>query len=332
MHAIVDNGLAQISALAALLQLKTADVSLNALSLVALASSTSPQTRTALTGTSALTDVLVLCPGIHLQKSAASLSGGEYPACAALTTGYVFRVENPATVYYLQRVGRPGHLTTLSVSGIGDRASDGTNFGVPRLAYSAAVFATLVVSALLFSLGDWWALTFVSMLVTSRLCHTLIIRRRSTYTWSGASEPGQQGDLLILLSQDRWVRMQGAVDDLKRVTSGQWLRDETFLENSISAFATVLVYLAVALAFNATSGGQILLFLLLISSSALLGLANATTKELQMHGNTLRVVGEPKKYRRRLDLARELIKETGRDDWAIRMAMIDKSDGGKAVM
>src|SRR3954463_11983732 len=73
--------------------------SLDAAGLVALADITTAQERTALTGTSSLLDLLVLVPGIHLQQNATELNRGEYPACAALTTGYVFRIENPATVY-----------------------------------------------------------------------------------------------------------------------------------------------------------------------------------------------------------------------------------------
>ena len=78
-------------------------VSLDAAGLVALADLTTIGIRMALTGTSALLDVFVLCPGIHRQQAAPELHGGEYPACGAMTTGYVFRVENPATVLYLQR-------------------------------------------------------------------------------------------------------------------------------------------------------------------------------------------------------------------------------------
>jgi len=73
-------------------------VSLDAAGLVALADLSTVARRTALTGTSSLLDAFVLCPGLHRQQEAPELNGGEYPACAAMTTGYVFRVENPATV------------------------------------------------------------------------------------------------------------------------------------------------------------------------------------------------------------------------------------------
>ncbi|KAF9525596.1 hypothetical protein CPB83DRAFT_859270 [Crepidotus variabilis] len=47
--------------------------------------------------------------------------------------------------------------------------------------------------------------------------------------WKRAREPGVKSDLLVLLSQDQWVRMKGIVDDLKAATSGQWLHDQTAL-------------------------------------------------------------------------------------------------------
>lgn len=93
-----------------------AGLSLDAAGLVALADLTTVARRTALTGSSSFFDPLVLCPGLHKQEDASSLNQGEYPACAALTSGYVFRVENAATVLYLQQIGKTGHLTTLSVS------------------------------------------------------------------------------------------------------------------------------------------------------------------------------------------------------------------------
>jgi hypothetical protein len=83
--------------------------------LVALADVDTVATRTACTGSASFLDAFVIVPGLHRQQHAMDLSKGEYPACAAMTTGYVFRVENQATVLYLQKVGRTGHLTTLEV-------------------------------------------------------------------------------------------------------------------------------------------------------------------------------------------------------------------------
>ena len=70
--------------------------------------------------------------------------------------------------------------------------------------------------------------------------------RRLLKGWHGQSEPGVQGDLLVLLSQDRWVRIQGPGDDLKAVTSGAWMRDASTIEGWMEAWAKVCVYASVA--------------------------------------------------------------------------------------
>ena len=116
--------------------------------------------------------------------------------------------------------------------------------------------------------------------------------------------------------------MQGMVDDLKAVTSGQWLREMNFVESSIAAFATVLVYLDAALASNVDQAGKVILLVLLIASAGILAVANETTQMLQMHGRVIKVDGARKKYKRRLDMVEELVKESRRDDWAKRMGMI----------
>lgn len=306
-------------------------------------------TRTALTGTSSLLDALVLCPGLHKQQSAPQLNCAEFPACAAMTTGYVFRVENPATVLYMQKVAQTGHLTTLSVSGASidtqarlamlafsfgrDRASS-----ISTLTYLLCVALTAAVILLLAQLRDWWALVVLSILILARLLNVIVIQRRAGVGWKGVSEPGVQGDLLILLSYDRWIRLQGAVDDLKAVTSGSWLREAKFWESSLVAFATFLVYLDAALAANARQEGKMLLLILFFASAGLLGVANEYTEVLQMHGKFVAVKRRAVPYKRRLDLAQELIKETGRDDWALQLGMIrptseeGKKRAGKVTM
>ena len=65
-----------------------------------------------------------------------------------------------------------------------------------------------------------------------------------------------------------------------------------------------------------------------MTSAALLGACNIATKELRMFERSGKVVGEPKKYARRLLLANELVEETGRTDWAVGLGMI-KPPGGE---
>lgn len=290
--------------------------------------------RTALTGGSTFFDTFVLAPGLHCQQKATDVNGGEYPATAAMTTGYVFRVENPATVHFLKKVGRTGQLTTISVTKCKEVTSrmkwlrplfaveTATPVGI--VTYALAVGSTLTVLFLLVYTGDWWGLLVMGLLMLSRLINILLIRTRSRVEWRGASEDGD-GDLLVLLSQDRWIRITGSVNDLKAVTSGQWLREMTWIESTLSGFATLLVYMNAALASNATQMGKVLLVLLLFSTAGLLAVANNATANFQMHGHVVAVKGPRQKFRRRLDLAEALIKESGRADWALRLGMINTS-------
>ncbi|KAJ5461606.1 uncharacterized protein N7458_003158 [Penicillium daleae] len=311
----------------------TPKISLDTAGIVAIADLETIQQRTALTGTSVLLDTLVICPGIHTQQKAVGLNHGEYPSTAALTSGYIFRIENPAMVYYLQRIGRTGQLTPVSVTRLhanahwynklpGTFASLRTTSLLSSLAYLMAVSWAMVVIILLGLSHDWWGLSVVFVLMFARLCNIIIIRRRAQIGWTGANEPGEKGDLLVLLSQDRWVRIRGTVDDLKAVTSGQWLRDSTFCESCVTAFATLMVYLDAALASNATQFGKILLLALLMGSVGLLAIANIYATEAELHGHRIKVHGPRREYARRLHLVNELIEETGRDDWATKMGII----------
>ncbi|KAK5682358.1 hypothetical protein LTS10_005485 [Elasticomyces elasticus] len=282
--------------------------------------------RTALTGGISFADVLVLCPGLHKQQYAPTLSKGEYPACAAMTTGYVFRVENEATVLYLQRVSKTGHLTTLSVTSEPDTAGERS--------YNMAAGLTVAVIAYLCLRGDIWAVLVLVILVLVRISNYAVLGERLSGGWHGQREPGVRGDLLVLISQDRWARLRGAVDDLKAVTSGQWLQDPTETDILLTTLSTLSVYLAAILLVNATNTGKTTVLLLMILNATLVTIANARPKDLHMNGKLLKSVGEPKAYGRRLDLAHELIKETGRKDWALRTGMVQPEEGeeGPVVM
>lgn len=251
-----------------------------------------------------------------------------------MTSGYVFRVENQATVMFLQKVGRTGCLTTLSVSALPEEEKSWLKRFLIRIydfraatmmvttVYLTAVLLTIMMLVYVLYAQDWWAFAVISLLMLSRTLNIYVIRCRSKPGWWGQREPGAKGDLLILLSQDRWIRMQGDVDDLKAVTSGQWLQDPTFFQSSLVAFATLIVYLNAALAGNAQSGSKLCLLVLLFASAGLLGFVNEKTDVLQMHSRILQVSKPPKAYPRRLALAEELILETKRKDWAIRLGMV----------
>ena len=231
------------------------------------------------------------------------------------------RVENQATVSFLQGIGKTAHLTTLEVSPSNESTSPPSDALSSVLYLSGPALTTAVISMLL-AIQDWWALAALFTLMFARLLNVIVIKRRSHMGWKGQPEPGVKGDLLVLLSQDRWIRMRGFVDDLKAVTSGSWLGDMSKADNFAVDFATVLVYLTPALSSNATTPGNLLLAGLLLVSATLLGTCNMATTQLRMFGRVVKVVGQPKAYKRRLFLAEELIEETGRDDWAIAMGMI----------
>jgi len=305
-------------------------ISLSAAGLIALADLSTIAERTALTGSAIIGDTFLLAPGIHRQQSASEINGGEFPPTGALHSGYVFRVENQATVRYLQKIGKPGCLIDVKVENntphplfvqrLRKLLSSGSI--IASVFYFSAVVLTFVVVAILGAIHDFWAVGVLLMLMLSRFINMVLIKRRTQPGWKGASEPGVEGDLLVLVSQDRWVRMRGEVDDLKAVTAGQWLRDLTTVEGFATSFATLLVYVAACLANNASTIGNLFIATLMLVSIAFLGLCNSVTRDLQMFGRSVRVVEGPKSYRRRLDMANELIHVSGRDDWAISLGLI----------
>ncbi|GIZ38749.1 hypothetical protein CKM354_000215300 [Cercospora kikuchii] len=303
---------------------------LDAIGLLALADLEVVARQTALAGNSSLLDALLIAPGLHRQQHATELNKGEYPACAAMTTGYVFRIENQATVAYLQRVGKPGHLTTLEVTSSGSeeraqlRFDSSTTTAMPlvSLLHWSAAGATIAVLSAFVVCGDVWAIAVLSGFICARICNIAVVRRRCRPGWFGAPEPGVRSDLLILLSQDKWIRMRGSTDDIKAVTSGTWMQDATALEDLLNSTATVLTYLDAGLVIHMKPASKVLLLGLLLSTAGLLGLANNFSAELQMHGRLVSIKNGPKAYPRRRVLADELVEETGKKHWAMKLGLL----------
>ncbi|KAK0429617.1 hypothetical protein EV421DRAFT_1893817 [Armillaria borealis] len=283
--------------------------------------------RTALTRGASFLNALTLVLGMHKQQCADEINQGEFPMTGAMTTGYVFRVENPATVSYLQGIGKTGHLVTAWVS---QSPSQNTNLsvqnqvvqslfiaGVPAtVLYFLCLISTITMFALLGVIGDWWGFGTLGMFALARLING----------WKGTIEDGD-GDLLILLSQDCWVRLQGSINDLKAVTAGQWLHDLSAVESFALMFTTTLVYASAILAFNASTVGSLLIGGLLLCSVALLTLCNSSTQCLQMYDCVMQKEGEPQNYNRRRDMAEKLVDKSKRDDWAVGMGLILPTNG-----
>ena len=82
-----------------------ANISLDAAGLVALADLTTVAETDSADKHISVIGLLRALPRAPPPTRGPELNGGEYPACAAMTSGYVFRVENQATVSFLQKVG-----------------------------------------------------------------------------------------------------------------------------------------------------------------------------------------------------------------------------------
>ncbi|GJE94691.1 hypothetical protein PsYK624_108620 [Phanerochaete sordida] len=295
--------------------------------LIALTPSNLILERTALMGgPTSLCDYLVMAPGFLQQQDADTVNKGEYPPVAAMTSGYVFRVENQATAAFLQRVGKTGYLTKLHVE------RDPKHYEVvPTVLYLMCVVLSTFV---MFRVEDAAASWFLCAVCCARLLHWIVIRKRAQKGWKGMGEPGVRGDLLVLVSQDKWIRIKGPVDDLKAVTSGQWLQDMTLLDQFLVGAAKLLVYGSMGFAWQMTPQGAALVVGLFAASACLLGLANSMTTTLTMFDCVVRV-GERKKYGRRIEMAEELILERlGKGncrslkdaEWALRLGIVNSHD------
>ncbi|EKM56404.1 uncharacterized protein PHACADRAFT_253496 [Phanerochaete carnosa HHB-10118-sp] len=234
----------------------------------------------------------------------------------------IFRIENQATVAFLQRISETGHLTRVRVSPLSS-ATPSAPIDLQASRYSASL--TIAAVALSAGMEDWWALSAIGALILARLLNIFVLKRRVLWDQKDTKDAKDVGgdDIIVLLSQDRWVRMQGAVRDLTAVTAGPWLRDMNAAECCAVNFATVLTHVSVVLAFNGSPTGSMLLAGMLVLSLGLVGRANATARHLRMFSCVLGQEGPAKGYVRRKDMAEELIAEHGNEEgWAVRLGLV----------
>ncbi|PBK70092.1 hypothetical protein ARMSODRAFT_124752 [Armillaria solidipes] len=263
------------------------------------------------------------------------LNSDAFPMAGAMRTGSTCRIGNSATVSYLQTIGRSGHLVTArvfptpahnpSLSPLNRHLQSLFVADVPAtLLYLLAPALTVATAVLLGYSQDWWGLGVLVTLVLSRLINVVVARRiwRSNQRSSLGKKPGVDGALFILCSQDRWILLRGAEDDLQTLIAGQGSRDKSVMERFAVSFAVLSVYVAVALSFLASTMGSMAIACLLLCSSAILGLCNTLTPCLRLPDCSVCVQGLPKKYNQRLEMVKELIEASGRDDWAIGLGLI----------
>ncbi|RMZ90009.1 hypothetical protein DV736_g2752, partial [Chaetothyriales sp. CBS 134916] len=352
-------------------------------------------------------DVLHLTLGCQAALSPALLNNGEFPACAAMTTGYVFRVENEATVHFLQAIGITGALTHLKPAAtrlslpwsytkvflllaalvhvvvlvaIIDSVDQllisspflllalyvtpavliTVNLALPaigpqRMEIAAfSIFSTAVCLLIEFSIPPQYVherraptlslpfqLSLLGLLV-SRILFIYLLRQRTGPRpgWHGAAEPGVRGSLLVLLSRDRWVRLDGQVDDLKAVTSGSWLQPATAVQEACNLLSCLLVWMSVVSALAARDGEKVILVLGVLlrhlATSSRLRRSLLVKNGCTMQGRVIKVEKSKGdagvvRYGRRLAMAEELIEEFGRRDWAEQMGMVkaERKNGGQ---
>ena len=310
-------------------------ISLDAAGLVALADLRPIMHRTILTGGASYLDALFLAPGIHCQRHSDELSGNESPITASLVNNYIFRIENQAVVSFLQNIGKPGHLTVVKVS-----AEKSKNHWLLMelwhdpplivLLYLVGVALTVVVVVLTSIIHDWWALGVTGMLILARAVNVVAIRRRVSTPngegWKGTMEENNyQQDLLILLNHDRWIRMQGRVNDIRTVTAGEWLREENAVESIAASFATLLVYSSAALAGNASTIGSLLISCHLLISVGILAVCNSVAAKSRILGRELRRESA-EFYLRRSDMARGLLEKVDTREWAVKLRLLPRAE------
>ncbi len=141
---------------------------------------------------------------MHRQQAASEVNGGELPTTGAMTTGYVFRIENQATVSYLQGIGGPGCLVNVRVAPTRqERALSSPrwwNGGSSVLSHRSTTHTDGPDGPR--HHPQFRAIGVLLMLMFVRLINVVVIRRRTVKGWKGIEEPGVEGDLLALLNQD----------------------------------------------------------------------------------------------------------------------------------
>lgn len=233
-------------------------ISLDLAGLIALADLSSIVRRCALSGSSSVFDALVIAPGLHRQNNAGDfgINQGEIPEAASISSGHVFHIHNPATVMFFQGMSKTGHLTDFQV----DKLQDPTTEWQERLIrlfdyreesltsmvfFTLSVVLTVIVIITTATYQDWFAFWGVFALVFARALNVYVLRRRAQSAgvegWFGSTHERGACDIFVLLSRDRWVRLRGEVQDVKRVTAGNWLDEPKRHENLLVSFATLIV-------------------------------------------------------------------------------------------
>ncbi|KAH8662148.1 hypothetical protein BX600DRAFT_465696 [Xylariales sp. PMI_506] len=285
--------------------------SLSAGGLIALADLSTIAQRTAIAGGSSWLDSLLLAPGLHYQQAADAVSkeSASYSAIEQRPGGFsAYNITNPATVRYLQKVGRYDELVTVDVGMIPQREyfsngrrrhyhrgqrgaiwrSEDSDLGwLSHILYLASPVLTITAMVFLILLQEWWGIALLTALMLSRVLNIWIIKQRSKPPKPEAPNPDVSHMLtqyLVDLGNGRSVCLRGMADDLQAITTSSWLRAKTHVDGYLEAAAKLIVYMVAAFSGNMSQVGGIIFMGLLLVSAGLLGLSNAHAKTFKMHG------------------------------------------------
>ncbi|KAK2756193.1 hypothetical protein FQN54_005601 [Arachnomyces sp. PD_36] len=286
----------------------------------------------ALNGRPGYVDSLLFCLDMKSRLKPSTLSEGDTPACAAMSTGHTFRVENQATVMYLKKMQRPGHLVTLEVGP-----------GPQRRGHGGVMYVPMVALLIPFLFGrasrviDIYLIATLLILFISRLLSIASLRARIAPSWRGTTDPDLRGDLLVRLSEDSYIRLTGSPEDLSAVTQGSWLSrrpENPTLVQAIDFVSQILVFVAIPMFAQINNEARLELARSMIMGHGTLLLNNYLNKQLVMNQRTVKMsekLGSVKKYDGQREMAQDLIKETGRSDFALNLDMISPEQIGLGV-
>ncbi|KAK3987456.1 hypothetical protein QBC44DRAFT_331560 [Cladorrhinum sp. PSN332] len=206
------------------------NISLSAGGLLALAHLQTVEERTAITGGASWLDILVLAPGLHYQQASDELfrKGGEAivglvdkgngsaerPVQLDLEGAdsdrpQSIKVNNAATIQYIQNVAKPGQVVTLEVgrlvaskgryklkrSNSGRHASawleqNSAGLGwVSHLLYLLGPLLTCGTITLAVLFKDWWCLVCIISLMLARLLNVWVIKQRASHLSASDEKP-----------------------------------------------------------------------------------------------------------------------------------------------
>ncbi|OAA36681.1 hypothetical protein NOR_07481 [Metarhizium rileyi] len=300
------------------------NLSLSAAGLLALADLHTVAQRTVITGGSSWLDALVLAPGLQYQQAVDALgSKSKEPLLSAVSQSPLaksetsYSIDNAAMVQYIRRLWQESsHDGTLTLNiGIMKGHTVSEQMAMAKRAlrslvtrrkghvrekklemdwlshvfYLSSPVLTVTASTFMVLLSDWWGLSFILGLMTSRILNIYSIKQRSRASPLPSPDKDHDGEYTIDLGKGSRITLRGLNSDILAMTTQIWLRQQSVSESYLEAAAKLIVYLVAAFSGNQSQAGAMVLMALLVSSAGLLGLSNAHARGLHMNGRMARL-------------------------------------------